>query len=162
MSTGTRVLGLRSTRTCIVALPFCKLRLKAAKPRSKSYPARVLTLGDAIRKRRLDLGLFQKEAAAIIGCTTESIVNWEKGRNRPDISLTGKVVEFLGYNPFSEGATLAERLANYRKARGMRQKDFARALGIDPATLASYEQGHRPVEKYRLALTEFLNGAEGI
>jgi transcriptional regulator with XRE-family HTH domain len=133
--------GHRNMRKRIVALPFCNLRLKAAKSCGKSYPQKVLTLGDVIRKHRLDLGLFQKDVAKIIGYCLQSIVNWENGWRSPHINHLGKVVQFLAYDPFTEGTTLAERLVSNLKARGMRQKDFALHLGIDPSTLASYEQG---------------------
>jgi len=43
--------------------------------------------------------------------------------------------------PFPKGTTLAERLVNYRKARGLRQKDFARQLGIDQAPLPALRAG---------------------
>ncbi len=91
-----------------------------------------------------------------MGCCQQAIINWEKGRSSPQISQVGKVVEFLGYNPFPGGNSLAERLVAYRKARGMRQKDFARKLGIDLSTLASYEQGHQPTKKYHRILTKFI------
>ena len=64
-----------------------------------------------------------------------TITNWENGKRSPQVALLGKVVEFLRFNPFPEGGSLAERLVNYRKLGGLRQKDLARQLGIDPGTL---------------------------
>jgi len=51
--------------------------------------------------------------------------------------------QFLGFNPFQNGDTLAHRLANHRKALGMTQKEFARQIGVDPSTLARWERGER-------------------
>jgi transcriptional regulator with XRE-family HTH domain len=127
----------------MVALPFCNLRLKTNKPRCKAYPQNVLRLGDAIRKRRLDLRLLQKDVAEIIGCDKDTITNWENGHRSPTISHTAKITEFLGYDPFPEATTLAERLVNYRKARGLRQTDLALQIGINPSTLARFERGER-------------------
>ncbi len=138
------------------ALPFCHLHLQVQKPRNRAYPKKIVTLGDAIRTRRLDLGLRQKDVAKIIGCDNLTITNWEKGHSTPDVPHTGKVVKFLGYNPLPPGSTLAEHLVNYRKAHGMTQKVFAGRLGIDPSTLASYEQGHQPAQKYRTLLEKAL------
>ena len=77
----------------IVALPFCNLRLKAEKPRSKPYPQKVLSIGDAIRARRLDLGLHQKDAAKKTRCFLQSMTNWEKVPNFvPLISLSPDVI----------------------------------------------------------------------
>jgi hypothetical protein len=44
-------------------LPFCKIVLKAKKPASALYPKKLNTLGDHLRRKRLDLKLFQKEVA---------------------------------------------------------------------------------------------------
>jgi hypothetical protein len=47
-------------RIADVALLFCRVRLNGKKPKDKAYPKEVQTIGDAIRKRRLDLGLKTK------------------------------------------------------------------------------------------------------
>jgi transcriptional regulator with XRE-family HTH domain len=96
-----------------------------------------------IRKRRLDLGLLQREAAAQIGCDTDTVTNWEKGRSTPDLKHIAKIVEFLGFNPFDLGDTIGERIVNFRRARSLSQKDFARQIGVDPTTLARWERGDR-------------------
>ena len=64
------------------------------------YPRNLKTFGDRIRARRLDLGLLQKDVARIIGVTTDTITNWEKGRNQPIHWNYLKISKFLGYNPF--------------------------------------------------------------
>ena len=64
------------------------------------YPKQLKTLGDHIRAKRLDLGLFQKDIAGIIGVTTDTITNWEKNRNQPMRWLNLKINKFLGYSPF--------------------------------------------------------------
>ena len=69
-------------------------------PPSQKYPEQLRALGDHIRARRLYLGLLQKEVAGIIGVTTDTITNWEKGRNRPMLSHYLKICKFLGYSPF--------------------------------------------------------------
>lgn len=51
----------------LVALPFCNIRLRDQKPLPHAYPAESKTLGDHLRKKRLDLGLFQKDVARILG-----------------------------------------------------------------------------------------------
>jgi transcriptional regulator with XRE-family HTH domain len=100
-------------------------------------------LGEQIRKRRLDLSLRQIDVAKIIGCDEMTVVNWEKGYRTPLINHMGKVTEFLGFNPFAECDTLAQRLVSHRKTRGLNQKAFARELDVDPSTLARWERGER-------------------
>ena len=60
-----------------VALPFCHVRLTARKPSPAAYPKEMKTLGDHLRKRRLDLGLLQREVADRLGVTKDTIHNWE-------------------------------------------------------------------------------------
>jgi len=62
---------------CVALLPFT---LTAQKPLERAYPKELVTLGDHIKKRRLDLGLFQKDVAVAIGVGTCTITNWEKDR----------------------------------------------------------------------------------
>jgi transcriptional regulator with XRE-family HTH domain len=72
------------------------VRLKGEKPKDKAYPKEVTTIGDAIRKRRLDLGLSQKDVAKIIGCDKASVLNWEKGYNTPRMNKMSGIRRFLG------------------------------------------------------------------
>ncbi len=48
--------------------------------RLSDYPT---TIGEAIRKRRRDLGIRQVDAAISIGCNEMTVVNWEKGHTKP-------------------------------------------------------------------------------
>ena len=49
--------------------------------RVSRFPAK--TLGQRIRKRRLEMGLKQVDLAALLGVNKGTIVNWEKDRNKP-------------------------------------------------------------------------------
>jgi len=130
------------------SLPFCYLVLRGVRcphgpyfTEKKGYPASPKTIGDMIRKRRLDLGLRQTDVAEIVGCATMTVVNWEKGHTEfPQINHMAEVVQFLGFNPLEVGSSLAERLVNFRTAQGKTQKAFAGELGVDPSTLAKWER----------------------
>jgi transcriptional regulator with XRE-family HTH domain len=115
--------------------------LKAPKPKSPKYPKQLKTLGDHIRKRRLDLGLFQKQVAEQIGVSEATIWNWECHESSPQIHVLPQVIRFLGYNPFPQPESLAEKLVMSRKALEVTQKETAKRLGIDPTTLARQERG---------------------
>jgi DNA-binding XRE family transcriptional regulator len=80
-------------------LPFCGLRLKAEKPPPKAYPRELKIIGDHIRKRRLDLGLLQKEVAEQIGVDKTTIMNWERGRREPAPWNIPAIIHFLGDAP---------------------------------------------------------------
>ncbi|MDR3403533.1 MAG: helix-turn-helix transcriptional regulator [Chthoniobacter sp.] len=78
--------------------------------------------------------------AKIIGCDEMNVVNWEKGHRSSRVNHMAGVVEFLGFNPFQNGETIAHRLVDHRKSLGITQKEFARQIGIDPSTLARMER----------------------
>src|SRR5207244_11008985 len=81
---------------------FCRATLRGVRcpigpylVRVNGYPAKPRTIGEAIHKRRLDLGLRQVEVAEIIGCNELTIVNWEKGHTKPRINKMAAVARFL-------------------------------------------------------------------
>jgi transcriptional regulator with XRE-family HTH domain len=121
-------------------LPFCSITLTAQKP--SNIPQNPKTLGDHIKKRRLELGLYQGQVAKILGVTECTITNWEKNRSNPTLRLMPKIIEFLGYDRISVvPKTLGEKLFQYRKSHGLNQKHLAKMIGIDPATLSRVERG---------------------
>ncbi len=54
------------------------------------------SIGEAIRKRRLDLNLRQVDTAKSIGCNEMTIVNWEKGHTCPRRKKYSAIRAFLG------------------------------------------------------------------
>ncbi len=62
-----------------------------------------VSLGDHLKKRRMDLGITQKEAAHRIGAGQFTVINWEKGRTEPAVRFLPAIMPFLGYDPFPEG-----------------------------------------------------------
>ena len=127
----------------MVALPFCSLTLIGKKP--SRIPQNPKTIGDHIKKRRLELGLYQRQVAEVIGIDESTITNWEKNRTIPTLRCIPKIVEFLGYDPSpNDSNRLGGKLLRYRKSRGISQREFARQIGIDPTTLKRMESrdGH--------------------
>jgi len=82
-------------------LPFCHITLTAPKPSISAFPKSIRlrrTIGDHLRKRRLDLDLLQKDVAEIIGVTEVTISNWENNKNKPPSRYLKKIIDFLGYH----------------------------------------------------------------
>ncbi len=132
----------------IPALPFCKVVLTAKKPQSETYPKTLTTIGDHLRKKRLDLNLYQKDVAKILDVTTSTVTNWEKHRGRPALRLIPKIIEFLGHDPLPEMVTtIGEKIQQYRRKRGLSIKNLAKILGIDPSTLARWERDGNTISK---------------
>jgi len=86
----------RGQRKLIPALPFCHVKLRAQRPPLAAYPKELRTLGDRVRKRRLDLGLRQKDVAEQLGVDEMTINNWERHRTRPIGRLLPAISRFLG------------------------------------------------------------------
>ncbi len=56
----------------------------------------LISIGDHIRKKRLQLGLFQRELAQQLGVNVWTILNWEKGYHRSIVAqLCGMSVEVI-------------------------------------------------------------------
>jgi transcriptional regulator with XRE-family HTH domain len=151
-------MGLSKIRTNRVALHFCDVTLTAKKPRNPAYPEHLISLGDHIRKRRLDLGMHQKDVAAIVNATTSTVTNWEKGRTNPRLSYLPKVFDFLGYNYTpNSGSTLGDKIKEYRRRKGLSIRKLARILDIDPTTLARWERSKsEPKGKLKERVNSFL------
>jgi len=56
------------------------------------------TLGEKLRRRRIELGLQQKEVAARLGVTASTVWNWEHGWAIRKTFIP-RIFAFLGYNP---------------------------------------------------------------
>ncbi|MCH8217916.1 MAG: helix-turn-helix transcriptional regulator [Planctomycetes bacterium] len=58
----------------------------------------MITIGDHLRKKRLDLGLSQPEATRL-GVSDCTLRNWEKNHYSPKTKYLPKIIQFLGYTP---------------------------------------------------------------
>ncbi len=121
--------------TCFSRLETVRT-ISAKKPRSGAYPKKLVTIGDHLRKWRLDLELLQKNVAVAIGVDTDTITNWEKSRTKPPLRFIPKIIDFIGYWPpaFEQG------IRQYRYLRGISQKELARGIGVDPTPLSRMER----------------------
>jgi DNA-binding XRE family transcriptional regulator len=123
----------------IHALPFCKFTLTAVKPTKISQNPQ--TWGEHIKKRRLELGLFQSNVAKVLSVNTSTVTNWDKHHSEPMLWVIPKIIEWLGYEPnLSIAQSLSQRIRAYRLIKGFTQKELAHRLGIDPATLGRWER----------------------
>ena len=144
----------------MVALPFCHVEISAKKPLPEAYPKKPMTMGDHVRRRRLDLKLTQKQAAGVVGADKTTVWNWESNRTEPLTKHLPSIILFLGYSPLeASGESLGERLRDYRRKTGFSQKKLAKAIGIDPSTLSKLEKNcSRCFSKVLKKATDFVCG----
>lgn len=139
----------------MVSFPFDNFSLSALTPLIPAYPAKLVTVGDHLRKRRLDLGLWQKQVAERISVTTCTITSWELNRTEPEIGYDPAIIDFLGYVPFEVGESFPERLKAYRMIRGLSQKQLALQFKVDESTLWKWENDmSTPSRKLRTQVNE--------
>ncbi|RKX28431.1 MAG: hypothetical protein DRP71_17400 [Verrucomicrobia bacterium] len=127
----------------MAAFPFCQSNLEI--PRTylfpKGYPATPNTLGEHIRKRRMDLGLTQAQVARLIGVTLMTVYGWERGRFTPATRHLPGVLRFLGEDPRAQVQGFAARLRAAREGLGLSQKGLGMRLGVHPSTVWHWEHG---------------------
>jgi transcriptional regulator with XRE-family HTH domain len=139
---------------CVAILPIVLICSKPTK-----IPQNPQTWGEHIKKRRLELELYQSQVAEIIGVTESTITNWEKHRSEPMLWVIPMVIEFLGYEPgLLSTQTFGEQIRAYRRLHGITQEELARQLCVDPATLGRWERDEcKPKSKLKKKLEAFLN-----
>ena len=132
---------------------------KASAKRAHPLPT---TLGEHILSVRSERKLLQKDVAAEIGVTPETIGHWEANKTEPPIHVMPAIIRFLGYDPIPEPTTLAERMRAYRQRNGLSIKKAATQAGVDESSWGLWERtGHGPWVRYRTLLDDFLTN-EGV
>ncbi len=125
----------------VAFLPFGPVILKHQ--RLKPYRDPPQTLGGHLKRRRLGLGLFQKDVARQLHVGEWTYLKWEHDRTFPNIRMWPRVFRFLGFYPFPVPRTLSDRLIAFRRLNGLSRKGLAGQLGVDEGTLAKWENGER-------------------
>lgn len=78
-----------------VAFPFTNVTLRVRKPLPAHWPRDPQTVGERLKRARLELGLTQKELAERLGVAKVTVASWESGRRRPSVGVVS-LVEGLG------------------------------------------------------------------
>lgn len=149
----------RSNRKETVALPSCKPHIFRCLRKSHRYPQKLITLGDHIKARRLDLGYEQKDAANILKVSETSIMRWENNYNQPEMQNYPAIMNFLGYCPYVRPKNWGEKLKFHRIYRGLTIKQVGKIIKTDPTAIARWEKRNDPPNKnfYRRKAVWFMN-----
>jgi DNA-binding transcriptional regulator YiaG len=83
----------------IPALPFSNFSQKMPRPKPKSYPKILNTIGDHIRAWRLDNNKTQAYVAKILGVCEDSVTSWEVRGTKPSAKQIQLISNILRYNP---------------------------------------------------------------
>ena len=113
-------------------MPWLPITLKCLKRKEPDFEPR--TLGEHLKRCRLQRKLNQTGAARVVGVNPSTILNWENGHSEPPVEAMPALLGFLGYDPLPAPKTLPERLLAKRRAMGWSIRKAARKFGIDPGT----------------------------
>ena len=70
-----------------------------------------------------------------------------------------KIIEFLGYNPVTyENVTIGGRIKHYRITSGLSHKKMGQIIGVDAATISTWETGKFKPGKENLKLLNEIIG----
>lgn len=114
---------------------------------ARGYPSNPQTIGQHVKKRRLDLGLKQIDAARIIGVSPWVLELWERERRSPRGKNWPRIIQFLEYDPRPKPTTPGSWLVWFRDLIGSDQRSLAQTLGIDVRTLRVWESSNQPVDE---------------
>ena len=78
----------------IHALPCLRYGKSTRKPRLISYPHNHITLGEDLRRRRMDLNMSQAAVARSLGVVEDCVTYWENHRSEPKVSNHPPIVVF--------------------------------------------------------------------
>jgi transcriptional regulator with XRE-family HTH domain len=109
--------------------------------RKKPFDFKPKTLGEQIKKKRLELGLSQKEAGRLLAVSSCTILNWEKGHTEPLILAIPAVLQFLGFVFIPTPKTIPELLFAFRQSHGLSIRGAAKELGVHFETWRDWEHG---------------------
>ncbi len=100
-----------------VCTPLPPLTLKHPKPKHFRYPIEILTIGDELRKERMDRGLTQHQVSEMLGVNRNVVYEVELNRRTNTIYALNKISLFLKYIPKTlniDKNTLQGKLIAYR------------------------------------------------
>jgi len=135
-------------------LAFTKV---AKMPYKKLIPANPQTLGDHIKRKRLQLRLLQKEVAEKIGVSEDSITGWENGRSVPQIHLYPAIIVLLGYYPFEKDiTTVSGQIEFVRFNNGWSYERRAMAFSANATAVLDWHNKNKIFSKSHKRILETL------
>jgi transcriptional regulator with XRE-family HTH domain len=142
---------------CIVVI----ISLKAKRPVNPAYPVELKTLGDHLRKTRLDRGLLQRDVASLLQVDKDTVTAWEMNQHQPTAKFSKSIISFLGYAPFNfEGRSLGKQLYYARLITGKTQRQVANLIDCDTSTLEYIELNQRsPITRTREKIQGYIDNA---
>jgi len=117
------------------------LKFTSLRPADLTYPGEPSTIGEHIRKARLERGLTFHEASKHMDIPHFTICTWEMGHKHPRAEYYPRIISFLGYIPLKKESEDAHHVfLYYRLLLGLARKDVAKMLGVSYCTVLRFEE----------------------
>ncbi len=147
-------------------------------------PTEPKTVGEFLRKRRLDLGKLQSQVADLLGVSKRTLSLWETDQVYPAWAYQPRLVEYLGHDPFTDPAlgrplgnesngvaflgletplSFGQQVKKHRLGQRKTGNQFAKELRVDAKTLSAWESGRRePIGQLRKRIEDLLRLARTV
>jgi len=123
----------------------------------RGYPESPQTIGQHLKKRRLDLRLTQSQAARIFGITYNTLSHWEIGQTEPEVCMLPAITQFLGYSPYPAPTNFSEKIAALRMRLGLGKQRLADLLEADVKSVRNWESGRtKPLARWKKKLEDMM------
>jgi transcriptional regulator with XRE-family HTH domain len=146
----------QNTHGRVAFLPFRAVTCKSVM--AQVFGSEPETLGEHIRKKRLQLALSRNDAGRLLGVTAITIRSWECGHTQPTLQCSAGIRQFLGYDPnVRPPQSLSEKIRAKRQELGWTQKHAACTLGVDRCTRSNWKCGGTIISKaHRRLMANFV------
>ncbi len=124
--------------------PILPLHLTSLKPKHFRYPKAIITVGDELRKVRMDRKLTQHQVAKMIKVNRNFVYEMELGHHTNTIFALHKVYLLFGFIPKTlkvNESTLRGKIFAHRIVNGLTYNSIANKIGVDKSTIARFERG---------------------
>lgn len=142
----------------LFVLPSSHFKQSFSKAAARNYPQNPETIGEHLRKQRIDRGLSQAELAEIFEVSADCITYWENNRSNPQITYYPKIHQFLGFCTANfDESKFCDFIKSYRWENGISCKELGFLLKVATSTVRGWERGvSLPRKKMRLKLADFF------
>lgn len=151
---------LASAHACNIplAIPFSELTVSVPLPDKRPFPESTQSIGDHIKHHRLTHNIPIKIIIEQLGINRETLRGWELNLFQPFVKHYPKIIQLLGYYPFSEELnTLGGKIKKYRYLNGLTQRQFAELMNTDVTAVWFWEANKRaPLPPTKEAIERFV------
>ncbi len=140
-------------------MSFHRLSFSGLLPKQKGYSTELKTVGDHIRRKRMDEELTLSEVGGIIGVNNNTLTSWSLHDVYPMIRHFPGIIKYLGYAPlFFDDGSLSSQMEHYRRVNGLSYKKLSKLIGCDEARLKRLGNKHRIFQQSIDKIEQFLKG----